>query len=132
MIIARQMQRAVHCQMCVVGVDGFALLARFTVDHLRAQHDVAFQAFGLRFVIHKCQHVGRILLGAKTGIEALAFRRIHHAQRKVSRLYQRSIQPSAKLIVRRNTAHATGALNSEVMPTTHAVLPVFTSRSNFS
>src|SRR5687767_14432365 len=73
MVVAAQMQAAVHHQMSVMGGEALRLRARFAPDHGMAEHDVAAR---------EGEHVGRAILPAVAPVQAPAFGRAHDPERE--------------------------------------------------
>ena len=80
-VVADEMQRAVHDEVRPVRAQALALLARFGAQHVRADDQVAQRCRLGRIRTEdrqrrrrKRQHVGRMILAAVAGIEPAAFR----------------------------------------------------------
>ena len=85
------MQRAVHQQMRVVGLQGLALLFGLTCDDRGAQHQVGGDDGRLRVV--KGQHIGGVVFAAVVAVQGLPFICIDDAHGDFGVGFQRVANP---------------------------------------
>src|SRR5688500_1415368 len=91
MIVADQMQRAMHHHVRPVRLQGFAVAYRLAPDHFRADHEVAErQRHICRFAARgepwrrKRQHIGGLVLAAPQLVQLAALARRDHADRELA------------------------------------------------
>ncbi len=72
MIMALQMQQAMHDQMCIVRGEGLALGERFPFDDRDAQHQVPLQQ-PVCTTIAETENIGGVILTAELAVESAAF-----------------------------------------------------------
>ena len=111
MIMALQMQNAVHGKMSVMCFAADPAFAGLSAYHGSADRDIAFKRTSA--AIDKSQHVRRVIAAPKLAIESARFARIDDPQRDTRFAAERGARPFAQLGARGQRGRSGAILNRE-------------------